>query len=75
MATEQVSYALAMSRRRREPTSSQERIRLSSIVEVPAGPVMRYGPMRRQRVMKELAGFASASDAVSDRLAETTIGG
>jgi hypothetical protein len=49
-----VSYALIMSRRRREPTSSEERIRRSSIVEVPAGPVMRYGPMRRQRVMKEL---------------------
>jgi hypothetical protein len=54
METERVSYALTMSRRDREPTSSEERIRRSSIVEVPAGPVPRYGPMRRQRVMKEL---------------------
>jgi hypothetical protein len=54
METERVSYALAMSRRDREPTSSEERIRRSSIVEVPVGPVPRYGPMRRQRVMKEL---------------------
>jgi hypothetical protein len=49
-----VSYGLTMSRRDRETTSSEERIRRNSIVEVPAGPVMRYGPMRRQRVMKEL---------------------
>jgi hypothetical protein len=49
-----VSYALAMSRWDRKPTSSGQRIRPSSIVEVPAGPVPRYGPMRRQRVMKEL---------------------
>ena len=54
METERVSYALTMSRRNREPTSSGQRIRRSSIVEVPAGPVPRYGPMRRQRVMKEL---------------------
>jgi len=49
-----VSYALTMSRWDRKPTSSGQRIRPSSIVEVPAGPVPRYGPMRRQRVMKEL---------------------
>ena len=49
-----MSYGLTMSRRDREPTSSGERIKRSSIVEVPAGPVMRYGTMRRQRVMKEL---------------------
>ena len=52
--TERVSYALTMSRWDREPTSTEQRIRRSSIVEVPAGPGMRYGPMRRQRVMKEL---------------------
>jgi len=49
-----VSYALTMSRWDRKPTSSGLRIRRSSIVEVPAGLVPRYGPMRRQRVMKEL---------------------
>ena len=49
-----MSYALTMSRWDREPTSSGKRIRRSSIIEVPAGPVMRYGPMHRQRVMKEL---------------------
>jgi hypothetical protein len=54
METKRVSYALTMRRRDREPTSSEERIRRSSIVEVPAGPEVRYGPMRRQRVMKEL---------------------
>jgi hypothetical protein len=54
METEEVSYALAMSRRDREPPSSDERIRRSSIVEIPARPGMRYGRMRRQRVMKEL---------------------
>ena len=54
METERLSYALTMSSRDREPTSSEERIRRSSIVEVPAGPEVRYGPMRRQRVMKEL---------------------
>jgi hypothetical protein len=54
METERVSYALTVSRWDRKPTSSGERIERSSIVEVPAGPVPRYGPMRRQRVMKEL---------------------
>jgi hypothetical protein len=49
-----VSYALTMSRWDRKPTSSGQRIGRSSIVEVPAGPVPRYGPMRRQRVIKEL---------------------
>ena len=49
-----MSYALTMSPWDRKPTSSGQRIRRSSIVEVPAGPVLPYGPMRRQRVMKEL---------------------